>query len=36
MDEAPRARGDEGYGACFDDMRAQTATLLSKEAAGLF
>ena len=22
MDEAPRARGDEGYGACFDDMRA--------------
>jgi hypothetical protein len=34
MDEAPRTRGDEGYGACFDDMRAADCNPSAKRGRG--
>jgi|GEM_PF-3825927 len=36
MDEPPRWRGGEGYGACFDDMRAAGCIFLSKKAYRAF
>jgi hypothetical protein len=36
MDEAPRERGDEGYGACFDDARSRLHTLWQKRPQAFF